>query len=159
MASLKCNNCGFGIHYHDEPDGTEHFAIPPETWEWYRSSEKSVIRAFLDGPQNYLTIWRCRKCGCLHTFDAHSVHVKQAYALCQSISTDEMTNGKEFRVFDARLFDAIWEDNITANEYDASHPYGDCYYALIGDDYLLTFDDADLTHVTGCYQAIDTPAE
>lgn len=28
MASLKCSNCGEGIHYHDEADGTQYIVFP-----------------------------------------------------------------------------------------------------------------------------------
>ena len=30
MASLKCSHCGFGIHYHDEPNGVEYTALSQE---------------------------------------------------------------------------------------------------------------------------------
>ena len=159
MASLKCNNCGYGIHYHDEPDGTEHIAIPFSTWEFFYSTNVPVVRYLLDGPEDYLIIWRCQKCGCLHTFLAGGILVTRAYAPCEITSTAKTDNGIKYRVFDDRLFDAVAEDDATAKEFEAYGKYRDCYYALIGDDYLLTFDDADFTHITGCYQAIETPTE
>ena len=156
MASLKCNNCGYGIHYHDEPDGTEHFAISFSTWEWYLLEGKSIIRSFLDGPQDYLTIWRCKECGCLHTFPAHSVMVKRAYAPCEYDPAAEIINGIKYRIFDDYLFDAVTEDNITAKDFDSSNKHGACYYAMIGDNYIYLYDDAKFQRVTKCFQAIIT---
>ena len=154
MASLKCNNCGYGIHYHDEPDGTEHFAIPVSTWEEYLSADKSIIRSFLDGPQNFLTIWRCKECGCLHTFSAHSVMVKHAYAPCEYDSSAKIINGIKYRIFDDYLFDAVAEDNLTARDYEVSDKYGSCYYAIIGDNYIYLYDNESFTYPTGCFHAI-----
>ena len=156
MASLQCNHCGYGIHYHDEPDGTEHFAIPLSTWEWYRSSGKSIIRAFLDGPQDFLTIWRCKECGCLHTFLAHDIRVVRAYVPCDYSVFNGTTEGIKYRVFDDCLFDAVAEVNLTVREYEQSKEYDPCCFAVINDSYIVLYDDKKLTHVTGCFQAIES---
>ncbi len=42
MASLKCSKCGYGIHYHDEPNGTEWIAFELNTWEKLLSSQKEI---------------------------------------------------------------------------------------------------------------------
>lgn len=154
MASLKCNYCGYGIHYHDEPDGTEHFAIPFSTWEIFSPTDKPIIRYILDGPEDYFIIWKCRECGCLHTFLAGKAAVTRAYAPCKYDSSVKVINGIKYRVFDDYLFDAVAEDNLTAEEFDASNKYGSCYYAVIGDNYIYLYDDAGFHHLTACFQAL-----
>ena len=42
MASLKCSKCGYGIHYHDEPNGTEWIEFELNTWEKLLSSQKEI---------------------------------------------------------------------------------------------------------------------
>ena len=155
MASLMCNNCGYGIHYHDEPNGTEHIAIPVNTWKYYLSANESIIRCYLDGPQNYYVIWKCAKCGCLHTFFADSIHVTKAYAPTEYNDAIRIINGVQCRVFDDYLFEAVSEVNLTAKEYEQSKEYRPCYFAIIGDNYIVLYDDAEFTRVTGCFQAIE----
>lgn len=41
MTTLKCSYCGYGIHYHDEPDGTQYFFIPLKPG---KISERTIFR-------------------------------------------------------------------------------------------------------------------
>ncbi len=44
MAGLKCSHCGFGIHYHPEPNGVEYTALSQELWDSFSKTDKPIVR-------------------------------------------------------------------------------------------------------------------
>lgn len=154
MASLKCNNCGYGIHYNDEPDGTEYTAISFRTWSNFSSTDKPICRYILDGIQDYIIIWKCRECGCLHTFITGKYELSNAYIPCEKKNVTGIPNGKKYHVFEDYVYETIAESGISAEEYENSDEYPSHYYAIVDGDYIYLSDNKDFTNITDIFKSI-----
>ncbi|MGN0537042.1 MAG: hypothetical protein ACI4M3_03575 [Acutalibacteraceae bacterium] len=152
MASLKCSKCGFGIHYHDEPNGVELTAIPLSTWDLFSFTNKPIVRYNLDGPQDYLIIWKCPNCGCLHKFMASSTRLERAYELCSEETFD--TCGTKYILFDDYDFDDISEKGLTASEYEKLRDSYKAKLIIVNDDYILIYNDIKYNNVEEVYKSI-----
>ena len=70
MASLKCQKCGKGIHYHGIPNETVYYYFPIETWKSFPANTP-VCRYKLEKPTEFYTVWRCDSCGSVHFFKGY----------------------------------------------------------------------------------------
>lgn len=152
MASLKCNNCGTGIHYHNTPCGIEYTLIPVEIWNCYLNKDMTICKITLDVPNSYLTVWRCPECGCLHIFEGASTKLQSVYIPSKNESSD--ISGKKYCVFDDYTFETIAENDITPNAYENSDEYPSHCYAIIDDDYIYLSDNKDFINITDIFKSI-----
>ena len=156
MASLKCSNCGFGIHYHDEPNGIEYTAFSTELWNSFAKTDKPIIRYVLDGDDDFLCVWRCPECGCIHTFQAYQSTLKQAYVPC---SENVIPNGaRKYLVFIDYLFDDVSEKGLTAEEFinSGEYPTDSFFYAMVADNSVIVYEDEACTKPVKYFTAIET---
>ena len=94
MASLKCSNCGFGIHYHDEPNGTEYVFIKLTEWERLIETKLNVSRYLLDGTEDYLYAWKCKECGAFMFMDNKIGFVNKVFVPAEECKTEVICNNK-----------------------------------------------------------------
>lgn len=141
MASLKCANCGFGIHYHNEPNGTEFIAISQNLWDTFSNTDKPIVRYLLDGNDDYYNIWKCKQCGCIHIFRAGAADLKKSYI--QGDGIIDTTAAKKYFVFEDTLFEDIAEkglNSIQFFEYLHQNPTNFCY-ALASAETIVLYSD------------------
>lgn len=153
MASLKCSQCGFGIHYHDEPNGVELTAIPLDTWKKFFLTDKPIVRYNLDGPQDYLIIWKCPQCQCFHIFMGSSTIVKKAYALNSEVTN--FINGIKYIIFNDYDFDDISEKGLTATDYKKCQDDYNAKYLVVNENYLYICSDINFQNIEKIYKAIE----
>ena len=138
MASVKCSKCGYGIHYHGEPNGTEYIFILKADWEAITSSCFDPKDKVLDSNKDYPKLfqsdtieedfpgavhkyWKCPKCGSLFFFDAEG-NVTRMFAPTDqedSVSiSDDIENGV---IYDDYSWDALTEASIADNAITEKH--------------------------------------
>ena len=156
MASLKCSHCGFGIHYHDEPNGVEYTALSQELWNSFSETDKPIVRYVLDGNDDFLCIWRCPKCGCIHTFEAYRPIFKQAYIPCDDVAIH--TESKKYLVFIDFLFEDVSERGLTAEQFinNGKYPTDSFFYAMISNECVIVYSDEACTKEIKKYKSIET---
>lgn len=159
MASLKCSYCGFGIHYHDEPNGVQYTAISQELWDSFSYTDKPIVRYVLDGNDDFFCVWRCPECGCIHTLEAYRPTFKQAYIPCGEDVV--LTEARKYLVFIDYLFEDISERGLTAEDFAkiGKHSTSSFFYAMIADNGIITYEDEICTKPLNNYTAIETKAE
>ena len=158
MASLKCSHCGFGIHYHDEPNGIEYEAYSQEMWENFSICDKPII-SFTDDSKDFLILWRCPECGCIHAFNAYGTRLRQAY-----IPADDeivLESARKYLVFVDYLRDKVYDEKWTAAQFMQSgkYPNDQFFYAMVGDAGVIVYEDADCSTPLRRYKAIETVME
>lgn len=156
MASLKCSHCGFGIHYHDEPNGVEYTALSQELWNSFSKTDKPIVRYVLDGNDDFLCIWRCPECGCIHTFEAYRPIFKHAYIPCDDVAI--YTESKKYLVFIDFLFEDISERGLSAKEFANGGKYSSdsFFYAMINNECVIVYSDETCTKEIRKYKSIET---
>lgn len=154
MASLKCSHCGFGMHYHDEPNGIGYTALSQGLWNLFSETDKPIVRYLLDGNDDFLSIWRCPECGCIHVFEAFRSIFKQAYLPCNHV--DISTEAQKYLVFVDFLFEEISERGLTAKEFAHAGPYpaNDFFYAMIDHESIIVYRDEACSEEVKKYKAI-----
>jgi len=123
MASLKCSNCGNGIHYHDEADGTQYIVFFEMDWKNLVKSDLRVSRYILDGNVEYYIAWKCSKCGTIHIFKYDSTTVISAYKRVELKYNNNITEGN-YIAFSDEDWDIITETQILGK--DITEMYPDC---------------------------------
>ena len=118
MASLKCAFCGYVIHHHGEPEGTEPVQYIFCTLDNWRELEKENLTADwleLEHDEIFFYAWRCARCGTFSFFNDRW-YLTGIYAPNEKISSDPMKDPFEFGPFwdDFQWFD-ITEDDIHAS--------------------------------------------
>ena len=158
MASLKCSLCSFGIHYHDCPNGIEYEAYSQEMWKAFSDANKQII-SFTDDSDDFLIVWRCPGCGCVHTFNGYSSCLKQAYAPC--VDNVILVNARKYLVFIDYLRDEIYERHWSAAQFMQSgkYPNDQFFYAMVGDNGVVVYEDAACSKPLRRYKAIETSME
>lgn len=136
MASIKCRQCGFGIHYNSEPNGIEYIFIKKEEWECICHSKfRADMREMdetgqypklfrsdtieSDFPDAIQKVWVCPKCRCIHRFDLKGV-VAETYQI-QKLETksDVVCEGV---VFDDNRWETITESMIPNEQLRSIEP-------------------------------------
>ena len=120
MASLKCSKCGYGIHYHDEADGTQMILFKKFVWDELVHSNLSVSRYILDGTEDYYLIWKCKECGSLYFFRGKGTTVWRAYQIADNIESNQY--GESFVGFSDIDWDVITEEKITGKSIIEKFP-------------------------------------
>lgn len=125
MASIQCDKCRFGIHYHGDPEGIEFVFIKNDDWTIISSSKfdpkNKQFRTGQTSPMLYQTdtieldfedsirkAWKCPKCGTIMFFDSQgkiTASYEEAFEL-ESLKIDSKYN---FVVFDDYSWDVLTE--------------------------------------------------
>ena len=121
MASLKCSDCGNGIHYHDEPDGTQYFVFPRSVWEKLTASELWVSRYILDGTNNYFTVWKCKKCGTIHVFHEDNPQLTAAFSKI-TVAVNGVPNQSDYIAISDYDWEQLTEKRIKSCDISDAFP-------------------------------------
>ena len=160
MASLKCSKCGYGIHYHDEPNGIEWIAFELETWNGLCSSNKTVGSYETDTKAGWYTIWKCEKCGTLHIFKTMDTHIDGAFALLDTtaIHTQE-GDAIDCIAFEDIAWDQITETEETGNNFEDKFEDFPRKYVRFCNDFLYVYADADFSVIERVYKLLAEKGE
>ncbi len=165
MASLKCSKCGYGIHYHDEPNGTELHLF--EKNEWLRLIKDTLPLSLyrLEGTKEHYYIWKCFECGSLHLFVKNSG--VQIYGVYETVN--DMPNTVEIsRLTNGILFDDVTWDYITEFDMDWEDTKRKCEeinykikckYVRFNDEYILVYSDEDFKNLDSVYKRLEEELE
>ena len=159
MASLKCSHCGFGIHYGGMPNGIEYTAISQDLWNKYSNTDKLIICYVTEGNGDFLTVWKCPQCGCIHIMDGFQAFVKQAFGSCDEPM--EIESARKYVVLIDYLLEETADRNWTAAQFMQSgeYPNDQFFYAMVGDAGVIVYEDADCSTPLRRYKAIETVME
>ncbi len=122
MSSLKCSGCGYGIHYHDEPNDTEYMFFTLDTWA--KIENETLTSSWVGGEYYELTVyaWKCPECGTFAFFDQRG-KVTGVYQPTKEFSSEPMREPTEFGLFfDDILWYDIAEDDLPASEILKKYP-------------------------------------
>lgn len=141
MATLKCSNCGYGIHYHDEPDGTQIIAFPEKVWDNLSESDLFISRYILDGTDDYLTIWKCHQCGSLHLFKTDETAVFKSFRNEENFIRKD---GEKYYSFSDYDWEKITEDRIKWADYIKIRNHINPQCLIISPNHITFYSDNDL---------------
>ena len=113
MASLKCGFCGYGIHYHGEPEiaaDVEHYFCQLSRWREFENKNYNLSEHW----KEFIESWRCERCGSFSFFADDSV--SGIYLPKENSSKENMKEPFEFGPF---WGDHLWFD-ITEADTPAS---------------------------------------
>lgn len=138
MASVKCSKCGFGIHYHGEPNGTEYIFISKADWEEITSSRFKSGEKVFDGERDYPKLfrsdtieedfptavrkfWKCPKCGAILFFDdkGNVINIFVPAEQDDSVSSDDIETGI---IYDDYSWDTLTEASIADKSITEKYP-------------------------------------
>ena len=157
MASLKCSNCGHGIHYHDEANGIELHLFDIDEFHNMTKSNIGIAKFRCDEIKKHRYIWRCDECGAIHLFAADDVHVQYVY---KAIKIDDYK--KEISVSDKCdwvLFSDLTWDNISEaglNWQDTIKMFPNAEYLFVkfNEEYFLVYSDEKTTDLVSVFKLI-----
>jgi len=155
MASLKCNHCGFGIRYHDIPNGTQHYFYTKDAWEQIKASHMPIVCYDSDelgsvGHMHY--VWKCERCGALAFFGENDVAVERVFVPISDPSLSQDFTGLKFVVFDDYTMEAVFEAEITSEQLFETLGENCCRYALMSEKYLAIYGGEDDRHAIALYE-------
>ncbi|MBQ7501113.1 hypothetical protein IJT93_00155 [bacterium] len=154
MSSLKCSNCGNGIHYHSIPDGTEYIFFKLSDWELLEP-EYQKSSGIENARGRYVKAWKCAECGAYHFFDSeHHVFVTQVY-----VPTKETPSNLKFEDnMDYGIFfgDILWDEVAEADipMKDILGKYSGYYWLKKDENVMLLFDDKEMKRCIGRFKRI-----
>lgn len=144
MGSLKCSGCGFGIHYHDEPNGIQYSAVPLDKWEMYKKTNTPVMCFVSDIDNSWIIMWKCPECGAFHRYDEHW-RVSTAYKPDFDDRVPDIS-GTRLILFSDFLFDyTIGEEDLTASQFEESSHYKRTLFAILNDESISVFSNRECT--------------
>lgn len=158
MASLKCSFCGYGIHHHGDPEGTE----PVEhvfclSNDWHKLEKENMIsnRVEMEHWGTFVYAWKCARCGSF-SFFADYVNVSDVYTPVEKFSSAPMNEPIEFGPFwnEILWFDINEADTPTA-EVLTRYPQN-LWLAKNADEMRLYTDEA-RTNCVGQFRRISVP--
>lgn len=154
MATLKCSNCGFGIHYHDESDGTQYILFEESVWKNLVKSDLYTSRYILDGNEEYTLLWKCKECGSIYLFESDYIHIKEAYKeVHEVISID--SNCKKYIAYSDVDWDKITEDRIYGRDIKKIVPECCELTLFISNQFCYVFKSDDLNKPYKIYKKFD----
>lgn len=155
MASLKCAKCGYGIHYHDEPDGTEWIAFDMGTWKRLLSSDLEISAYEIETKTGWYSIWKCKECGTLHIFRAMDTELYKAFEPVDFTDTESYSNNKlECIAFEDVVWDQITESVGTGYDFEDRFGSVSRKYARIFNNSILVYGDSSLSFVIKKYKEL-----
>ena len=151
MASLKCAFCGYVIHHHGEPEGTEpieHLFCTLDNWCKLEKENLTADYLELEHDEIFFYAWRCARCGTFSFFNDRW-YLTGIYAPNEKISSDPMKEPFEFGPF----WDNITEsDDNFASEVLKKFP-GNSWLAK-NDEELRIYEDEARTNCVGQFRRI-----
>lgn len=155
MASLKCMFCGYGIHYHGEPEGTEPIEHVFCTIDNWRELElENIDSGWLENEheEKFFYAWRCERCNTFIFFD-HKLKNIGTYAPKDEFSSEPMQEPVDFGPFwnDFQWFD-ITEAFTPASEVLTKYP--DNLWFAKNDDELRFYSDKTRTNCVAQFKRI-----
>ena len=152
MASLKCNRCGYGIHYHGEPDGTEYVFVKLSDWREMERENLPSDCLELEHYDQFIDAWKCSECGTFAFFDKYG-HVTHVYAPDKEISENTMQSPTVFGLFFSDIVcDEATESRIPASEILTKYP--NHLWLLRNETMMRLFEDEAGTKCTAQYSRI-----
>ena len=144
MSSLKCSFCGYGIHYHGEPEGTEpveHYFCTLDKWKKLEKENLPADSIEIEHEYPFIESWRCARCGSF-IFFKNGIKVAEVYTPNENFSSEPMKEPFEFGPFwnDFQWFD-ITEDDVTAAEVLKKYP-GNSWFKKNDDELRFYTDEA-----------------
>ena len=156
MASLKCSKCGYGIHYHDEPNGVEWIAFEMETWNRLCSSRMPISSYELDTKSGWYTVWKCEKCGTLHVFKAMDIYIDMIFESQDAVIGQTFEgNVIECVAFEDVVWDQITETEEEGNAFDDKFKDVPRKYIRFCKDTLYIYTYSDCTSIEKMYKLLD----
>ena len=160
MASLKCSKCGYGIHYHDEPNGVEWVAFELGTWNNLCASSKSISSYEIDTKSGWYTVWKCEECGTLHVFKAMDINMDRSYELQDNAATKaQEENVIECIAFEDIIWDEITETESNGNDFDNRFKDYPRKYIRICEETLSVYTDEEYNLLENTYSLLDATEE
>lgn len=144
MATLKCSYCGFGIHYHDEPDGTQYFLYSLEAWEDIRKNNIPIVCYDSADSGRMRYVWKCCKCGTLALFGNDDISVEKIFVPDTNIKDINKTNAEYYIVFDDVNMEKIYDSNVKVSNLFTIFPRDCCKYCVITNKELFVFDNPNM---------------
>ena len=154
MAGMQCINCEETIYQNMELDGIEHLAFILDEWKQSLSSNIKPIDIELDGPENFLTIWKCPNCGSMHVFVGYSSVIFRSYRHIALTDKNKVGEGRKCIFFDDRTWFDITEHDMPADKIDELLPPKAVKYALIGKNFMDIYQDEACTEMLASYELI-----
>ncbi len=152
MASLKCSGCGYGIHYHDEPDDTEYIFCELSKWEALEEENMASGWLEFEHDNTFVYAWKCAECGTFAFFDRGG-HVTGVYKPNKEFASEPMQEPAEFGLFfDDVLWYDITEEDIPASEILKKYPKH--LWLMKNDDEMRVYEDRARTKCLRQYRRI-----
>ena len=157
MASIKCSFCNMGIHYHNEPNGTEFIMFPSNFWyslehltsnvnESYRYLKSDAIE--LEFPNSYYKFWMCPNCKSIILFEKNTPYVAGIYTVNHKHEKSNSSN-IDYIVFSDKTWDFITERKIKLTYLPKKFP-GE-YFIVKSKDFFYVYADKDLSKLIQTY--------
>ena len=152
MASLKCSGCGYGIHYHDEPNDTEYLFCTMDVWAKIESEILTSSWVEAEYYEQIVYAWKCAECGTFAFFDRGG-RVTGVYTPNKELSSEPMLEPVEFGLFfDDILWYDITEQDIPASEILKKYPQN--LWLMKNDDEMRVYEDRARTKCLRQYRRI-----
>lgn len=157
MASLKCSNCGEGIHYHGVPEDIEYTYCKWDDWCMLESLKVNSDELDIKYEEMLAKPWKCPACTTFTFFD--KCHVVRVYSPMQSddtniLVTEDMESGL---LFDDYLWDEITEE--TNPIQNILEKYKGYHWVRKNNEYMFIFDDKEMKSCIGKYKSIEISKE
>ena len=157
MASLKCGFCGYGIHYHGEPEGTEpieHIFCSIEHWRTLEQENLPADSLEIENDDIFFYAWRCVRCNTFTFFNDRWKYVG-TYTPREEFYSELMQEPFEFGPFwnDFQWFEITESDNNLASEVLTKFP-SNRWFAK-NDSEFRVYEDEALTKCVAQFKRIE----
>ena len=157
MASLKCGFCGYGIHYHGEPEGTEpieHIFCTMENWRILEQENLPADSLEIEHDDIFFYAWRCARCNTFTFFNDRWKYLG-TYIPKEEFSSEPMQEPFEFGPFwnDFQWFEITESDDNLTSEVLAKFPSN--LWLRKNDDELRFYTDQTCTNCVQQFKRIE----
>ena len=155
MASLKCSNCGNGIHYHGLPEDIEYVYCKYTDWKELEPKGFASDELELNNQELFTTAWKCPKCGAFAFFDnKRQTRVTYVYAPAENTPSNfEPEHDLEFGIFfDDYLWDSIQESRVAMTQI--LNKFSGYYWIIKNENEMFMFSDKEMKHCLAHYKRI-----
>ncbi len=159
MASLKCSNCGYGIHYHGMPEGIEYIFFTLKDWIDLSSQGQQAVSVQIDNDGQYLMAWKCPECGTYAFFD-NKTHTRVTNVYVPNDDVDFVFDGKSSEYglfFDDFLWYEITETYILIK--DIMKEYSGYWWIKKDEEKMCIYADKECQKCVAKYKRVDIAEE
>ena len=155
MSSLKCSFCGYGIHYHGEPESIEHYFCDLSKWHDLEKENLPSSRIEVEHDYPLTESWKCARCGSFSVFSDY-VNVSGVYIPKEEFSSEPMQAPFEFGPFwDDHLWFDIAEIDIPTSEILTKFPQN--LWLAKNEDEMRIYKDKARTKCVGQFRRFHMP--